>query len=107
MAFANKVGEHTMTNIADIQYRYALLAAAWQELAYDRPIPDLAKLLPAILTVVPEAFAWDVADALRWYAENLKQQSDRIERFLGEQEHVRCAAFLQGVVNNEPATERL
>jgi hypothetical protein len=76
-----------MTNIADIQYRYALLAAAWQELAYDGPIPpDLAKLLPAILTVVPEASAWDVADALRWHAENLKQQGNRLERFLGERE---------------------
>jgi hypothetical protein len=90
MALANKVGERTMTNIADIQYRYALLAAAWEELAYSGPIPpDLAKLLPAILMVVPEASAWDVADALRWYSENLKQQSDRIERFLTEQEHVR------------------
>jgi hypothetical protein len=83
-----------MTNIADIQYRYALLAAAWQELAYLDSTPqdvaggpDLVDLLPKILAAVPEGSAWDVAEALRWYGENLKQQGDKLERFLGKQEN--------------------
>jgi hypothetical protein len=70
-----------------IAQRYALLIAAWEEFAFDgRDSLNPIDLLPPILAAVPEASAWDVADALRWYGENLKQEGDRLERFLGEQE---------------------